>query len=671
LNLAGYSATATGTFTVASGATLRLQGGETLSVPTLSSGSTVDYNGSGTYTIKDYPYSNLTFSGSGTYNLPATGGGAAGYWKMEDINPNDDFASTINTSRWTPGGTASIVSGRLKLQGGTALGGSANVASTWRLKGDFDLQVDYDASSQPVPSSGNIQTVLVVRGTISNYYVIQQKYPAGTHDYTAWTTQTNGSFGTSSVNQSSGKFRLARSGSNITAYFWGGSSWTTLGSITNADTTDMEILNYTYNNAALSSTSIAYFDNFTVNSGQRIIDSSINSNSGSNQGATVSTDVPATIKFTNTQSLSFDGVNDYVSLTDSSTLSPSSQITMSAWVKPTEITGERRDIIYGSLGYFMGINANGKATSYIHNGVWKQAEQTTGTTPQLNQWSLITATYDGSTLRTYVNGVSVGSSAVSGQISNPTRITIGQVFNGGGTERFKGLIDDVRIYPRALTQAEITTLAQGNQLGIYVEGDITSSGGTFDFGKIGIGNSKTKNFSVWNKGGSDLNIDHIQISDEANWGFPTSPLSRSLIPGSTNGSEFAVLSVIFHPIIPGPKTATVTIFSDDRDKGEYTFNVMGNGIEPDLSCNASPLDVYTGSDVEFTASNINGTLYNWTLPDKGGGVFVDGEHAAMMTAKFSKPGVKAVKVSVDSVESDCNPTVNVHNRIVPGDVKEE
>jgi hypothetical protein len=78
-----------------------------------------------------------------------------------------------------------------------------------------------------------------------------------------------------------------------------------------------------------------------------------------------------------------------------------------------------------------------------------------GSALPLNTWSFLTATYDGTTLRTYVNGTQVASKAVSGNIvttSNPLRI-------GGdwSAEMFTGLIDNVRIYNKALTAAQIQT----------------------------------------------------------------------------------------------------------------------------------------------------------------------------------------------------------------------
>ena len=74
----------------------------------------------------------------------------------------------------------------------------------------------------------------------------------------------------------------------------------------------------------------------------------------------------------------------------------------------------------------------------------------------LNTWTHLTATYDGATLRMFVNGVQASSRAVTGL----TATTSGALRIGGNSvwgEYFRGLIDEVRIYNRALTAAEIQT----------------------------------------------------------------------------------------------------------------------------------------------------------------------------------------------------------------------
>ena len=72
----------------------------------------------------------------------------------------------------------------------------------------------------------------------------------------------------------------------------------------------------------------------------------------------------------------------------------------------------------------------------------------------LNAWTHVAATYDNTTLRLYVNGVQVGSRAVSGALVTST----GVLRIGGNSmwgEFFAGRIDEVRIYNRALSAGEI------------------------------------------------------------------------------------------------------------------------------------------------------------------------------------------------------------------------
>jgi hypothetical protein len=64
-------------------------------------------------------------------------------------------------------------------------------------------------------------------------------------------------------------------------------------------------------------------------------------------------------------------------------------------------------------------------------------------------------TYDGVTLKLYVNGTLASSKAVAGSLFAST----GALRIGGNNiwpEWFAGLIDEVRVYQRALTATEVT-----------------------------------------------------------------------------------------------------------------------------------------------------------------------------------------------------------------------
>ena len=74
----------------------------------------------------------------------------------------------------------------------------------------------------------------------------------------------------------------------------------------------------------------------------------------------------------------------------------------------------------------------------------------------LNQWSYLAVVYDGSTVRYFVNGALQSEQPFTAAITargNP--INIGADITPG--QFFKGLLDDVRIYNRALTQLQIQT----------------------------------------------------------------------------------------------------------------------------------------------------------------------------------------------------------------------
>ena len=76
-------------------------------------------------------------------------------------------------------------------------------------------------------------------------------------------------------------------------------------------------------------------------------------------------------------------------------------------------------------------------------------------TVPLNVWTHLAVTYDGTTLRLFVNGVQVRN---RNQRPAPRSTTAGALRIGGNSvwgEYFKGLIDEVRIYNRALTVTEI------------------------------------------------------------------------------------------------------------------------------------------------------------------------------------------------------------------------
>src|SRR5207247_6816835 len=97
-------------------------------------------------------------------------------------------------------------------------------------------------------------------------------------------------------------------------------------------------------------------------------------------------------------------------------------------------------------------NSSRPAAGAILGGVYGEVYGTTALTA--NTWSHLAATYDGATIRLYVNGVQVASRAQTGAIAtstNPLQIGGDSLYG----QYFAGRIDEVRLYNRALSAAQI------------------------------------------------------------------------------------------------------------------------------------------------------------------------------------------------------------------------
>jgi hypothetical protein len=163
--------------------------------------------------------------------------------------------------------------------------------------------------------------------------------------------------------------------------------------------------------------------------------------------------------------LSFDGVGNWVTINDAPSLGLTNAMTLEAWVRPASITGwhtilykERLD---QSPGPSWGLYASdGSAPPAVYsataNNLWRHATGTANLA--LNTWAHVAGTFNGTSLRLYVNGVLVRNMSVSGAMTpstGPLRIGGNSVSIPFGGQFFKGLIDEVRVYNRALTQAEV------------------------------------------------------------------------------------------------------------------------------------------------------------------------------------------------------------------------
>ena len=153
----------------------------------------------------------------------------------------------------------------------------------------------------------------------------------------------------------------------------------------------------------------------------------------------------------------FDGTNMYVGCGNDASLNHTDHITGSIWIRPAPGYGNMYprliDHHASSRCYMYIISATGILHAILNIGGADTGLVSPDPVPT-SAWTQYVFTFDGAALILYENGVVIAQSAESGSIGTATMdLHIGNSL--AGTRGYDGLIDEVRIYNRALTPAEI------------------------------------------------------------------------------------------------------------------------------------------------------------------------------------------------------------------------
>jgi len=202
--------------------------------------------------------------------------------------------------------------------------------------------------------------------------------------------------------------------------------------------------------------------------------------------------------------LKFDGTDDYVDCGNDESLNITDEITISAWVKiPSTTTFEQE--ICGKWGvnggtanygaYVIGLKSTNQLFFKIDDvingsGIWESASF------PVDNWQHVAATFNGSNAYLYRNASQVASWSGSGVIpTSGNNVIIGNI--AGFSLFFNGAIDEVRIYNRALSAAEITTLYQGgtvSETGLVAHYKMKDKSGATLTDETGVNNGTLTNF---------------------------------------------------------------------------------------------------------------------------------------------------------------------------------
>jgi Concanavalin A-like lectin/glucanases superfamily len=170
------------------------------------------------------------------------------------------------------------------------------------------------------------------------------------------------------------------------------------------------------------------------------------------------------------QALKLTGKQHQYVAVPSSPLENVNKYTLSAWVRYTGVQNDktlgRWEILEKADSYWMNLRTNrrvrvGGFYGGCQSSNWKYLDSTS--TLPVNTWKNVVSTYDGTWLRVYIDGNAAGAMRVSGATcANTQPLAVGaknQPLNGLLEAFWDGRLDDVRIYNRALTVAEVQQLA--------------------------------------------------------------------------------------------------------------------------------------------------------------------------------------------------------------------
>lgn len=201
-------------------------------------------------------------------------------------------------------------------------------------------------------------------------------------------------------------------------------------------------------------------------------DSSGNGNNGTVYGATLVAD-----RFGKPSSAySFNGINNYISTANSNSLSINGDITMVAWIFDYGASNHYHTILNKRINsnwsydldysFYYGPGGSPTEVNKIFTGrrfntTIPSDYQFSNDTISFNQWQCVIVTIQNNMTTFYLNGKNAGYN-INGNIfanpmvDQPVGLTIGSANPG---EWMSGIIDDIRIYNRALTQQEISYLS--------------------------------------------------------------------------------------------------------------------------------------------------------------------------------------------------------------------
>ncbi|AOY79568.2 DUF4347 domain-containing protein [Moorena producens JHB] len=312
--------------------------------------------------------------------------------------------------------------------------------------------------------------------------------------------------------------------------------------------------------------------------------------------------------------LSFDGTDDYVDLDNTSLSFAGTQpFTISAWVNPETdggtIVGKHNTGVRGS--YFLDVESDGRIRFHREIAPW---DLYSDTAIPFGQWSHVAATYDGTTMKVYINGQLAGQVASGAQFNdNATPVLIGaRQEDGSPTNLFNGKIDDVQIWDIARNQDQIKDTINhqlvGNEPGLiaYYQAN-EGSGTTLNDYSVNNNHGTLQNGTAWlNSWDAPITVNLTGASTSANVSI------SSLVSNDTNYNNASLDRTITltdtpnYRVIEGANTPVLVpevsietagdVKEGDSQAGQFVVSLNTPAPEAGLTINYSISGTVTPTD---------------------------------------------------------------------------
>lgn len=218
--------------------------------------------------------------------------------------------------------------------------------------------------------------------------------------------------------------------------------------------------------------------------------------------------------------LLFDGTDDIVTVASNTgdELNPDDSITVESWLylNETPSATHRPHFLSKTAVYALVIETDGRPSFYVHNGAnWNNATGATGISAL--KWYHIAGTYDGDSIRIYLNGKLANTPVehIGPMAKNSSDLRIGDRL--GGIEVLNGSLDETRIWSVSKSELEIQ-----QSMNSILTGDETDLAGYWRFdetsGEVATDSSPN---------GNDGTL--INMSPETAWSTSTSPLGDASV----------------------------------------------------------------------------------------------------------------------------------------------